>query len=275
MPAPQPNIQRIESLDDPRAAVYRNVKDRELARLGDRFLAEGELATRRLLASDYPVDSVLAAEKHVGDLALLLRPGVPLLAAPEAVVSGIVGFPFHSGIIGCGRRKPPVSLDEVAPRWNGSVTLVVLPEVTNTENLGALLRISSAFGVDAVILGPRSCDPFYRQAIRVSMGEVFRLTLVRSADLEADLARLRDVWGVELAATVLDDGAEPLAAATRPERLALVFGNEAQGVRPEHLVLCGRHITIPMKLGTDSLNVAVAAGIFLYHFTSPGPSARR
>jgi tRNA G18 (ribose-2'-O)-methylase SpoU len=265
-----PTIYHLDSLDDPRAEAYRNVKDRELARLGDRFLAEGELATRRLLASDYPVESVLVAEKHVAEIAPLMPPGAVVLAATDRVVSGILGFPFHSGIIGCGRRKPAATVDEVAAGWADPVTLMVLPEVTNTENLGALLRIASAFGVAAVVLGPRSCDPFYRQSIRVSMGEVFRLTLVRSADLTADLVRLRDRWGVELAATVLADGAEPLSGAGRGARLALLFGNEAQGLRPEEVALCSRRVTIPMKLGTDSLNVAVAAGVFLYHFTRPG-----
>ena len=82
-----------------------------------------------------------------------------------------------------------------------------------------------------------------------------------------DLKRLRDEWGVELAATVLDDAAEPLSHAGRAGRFGLLFGNEAQGLDGEHVAVCQRRVTIPMKLGTDSLNVAVAAGIFLYHFT--------
>jgi tRNA G18 (ribose-2'-O)-methylase SpoU len=101
------------------------------------------------------------------------------------------------------------------------------------------------------------------------MGTAFYLPIVRSDDLARDLQRLRDVHGVELVATVLDETAESLDAAGRAERLGILFGNEAQGLAAEHVGRCQRRVTIPMRLGTDSLNVSVAAGIFLYHFTRP------
>ena len=258
----------VESLADPRIAVYRNLKDGDLSRQGERFIAEGELVVRRLLESDYPVESVLLADRRVAEMAPLVPPGVPVYAAPAGLVSGIVGFGFHCGVIACGRRRPLPALDDLAAGWGKAATLVVLPEITNTENLGALLRISAAFGADAVVLGRRCCDPFYRQSIRVSMGTVFRLRLVSSADLAGDLERLRRQWGFELAATVAEGGAESLAGASRAARLALLFGNEAQGLPADLVARCDRRITIPMKLDTDSLNVAVAAGIFLHHFTA-------
>jgi tRNA G18 (ribose-2'-O)-methylase SpoU len=99
------------------------------------------------------------------------------------------------------------------------------------------------------------------------MGTVFSLPLVRSPDLLGDLRAFRERWGVELAAAVVGEGAEALERAGRPERLALLFGNEAQGLSPEVVAACDRRVTIPMQLGTDSLNVAVAAAVFLYHFT--------
>ena len=277
MCADECDIFPVASLDDERLAAYRNLKDRGLARLGDRFIAEGELVVRRLLDSDYAVESVLLAERHVERIAPLVPAGVPIYAAPAGVVNEIVGFRFHSGVIACGRRRPAQSLAQVAPTWAGGVTLVVLPEVTKTDNLGALLRISGGFGADAVILGEHCCDPFYRQAVRVSMGAVFRLTLVRSRDLLADLRLLRARWGVELIAAALDDRAEPLAGARRGERVALLFGNEAEGLTGEQLALCHRRVAIPMRLGTDSLNVAIAAAVFLYHFTAdlpPGAALR-
>jgi tRNA G18 (ribose-2'-O)-methylase SpoU len=268
MPTPDRTITPIDSLDDPRIADYRNVKDTELARSGDRFIAESDLVVRRLLASDYPAQSVLVAADRAAEIAPLVPPAVPLYAAAPQVVSAIIGFRFHSGVIACGRRKPPVALDDLAARWSARTTLLVLPETTSPANLGSLLRIAAAFGVDAVLLGPSSCDPFFRQSIRISMGTIFRLGLLRSTDLAADLRRLRSRWGVQLAAAVLAPDAEPLASASRPDRLALLFGNEAQGLRPDHVALADRRLTIPMQLGTDSLNVAVSAAIFLFHFTS-------
>jgi tRNA G18 (ribose-2'-O)-methylase SpoU len=256
----------VPSLDDPRVAPYRNLKDRDLARDGDRFIAESEQLVRRLLASTVRAESLLVADKRLPDLAPVLPNDLPVYVAPAAVVNEIVGFQFHSGVMAVGVRPPSPALDDVLagkPR----ATLVVCPEVEKTDNLGALIRIAAAFGADAMLLGPRCCDPFFRQSVRVSMGTVFHLPIVRSPDLDRDLHHLRDDLGVELIATVLDDSAEPLDRAPRAPKLALLLGNEAQGLPPDIVRLCHRRVTIPMQLGTDSLNVAVAAGVFLYHFT--------
>jgi tRNA G18 (ribose-2'-O)-methylase SpoU len=120
--------------------------------------------------------------------------------------------------------------------------------------------------VDAVLVGRGSADPFSRRVLRVSMGGSLRVPIRSADDIGTDLRELRDSLGVELAATVLDSTAEPLATAGRADRFALVFGSEGHGLAPSIVALCHRRITIPMQLGTDSLNVAVAAGIFLHHF---------
>jgi tRNA G18 (ribose-2'-O)-methylase SpoU len=259
----------IDSPDDPRIADYRLLKERELAEGGGKFIAEGELVSRRLLESDYPVESVLLAEQHVERIAPLVGPGAAIYAAPAGAVEAIIGYKFHSGVLACGRRKPPAALDDLAAAWPEDVTLVILPEVTKLDNLGSLLRVSGAFGAGAVILGPRCCDPFYRKALRVSMGAAFSLSLYRSADLAGDLVRLRQRWSVELVATVLDEDAQPLDEVRRVRRVGLLLGNEGFGLRPGEVELCDRKVRIPMKLGTDSLNVAAAAAVFLYHFTRP------
>jgi tRNA G18 (ribose-2'-O)-methylase SpoU len=142
----------------------------------------------------------------------------------------------------------------------------VCPEIANTENLGVMIRIAAAFSVNAMVLGENCCDPFYRQAVRVSMGNVFGLPIVRSADLARGLEELSTRWGIECFATVLDNSAEPLSAIHPPHRAALLFGNEAQGLSQKWIDACDRCITIPMPSHVDSLNVAVAAGIFLHHF---------
>lgn len=107
---------------------------------------------------------------------------------------------------------------------------MVLPDTCSLQNMGSLIRVAAAFGADAVLIGPRSVDPFYRLPIRVSMGTCFRLPLVRSLDLVADLERLRGHWSVDLLATVLDENAEPLGKAARPSRVALLFGGEGYGL---------------------------------------------
>ncbi len=259
-------IVNIDSLDDPQLAVYRNLKERELARDGGKFIAESEHVVRRLLDSDYPVESVLVARRRSEEFSTIVTEDVPLLVVSDEMVHRIVGFKFHSGVIACGRRKAFSTLQQItAGKKGGKSTIVICSELASHENLGSLIRIASAFGVDGMILGERCCDPFYRHCIRVSMGTIFSLPIVQSENLLRDLRWLREI-GFELAATVLDDGAEPLKSFSRGEKLGVVFGNEAQGIDAETLSACNRRVTIPMRVGVDSLNVAVAAGIFLYEF---------
>jgi tRNA G18 (ribose-2'-O)-methylase SpoU len=257
----------ITSLDDPRIWAYRNLKDRQLAREGGLFIAEGKFILQRLLASDFPIESVLLSERRAQEIAHSIRAEVPVYVAPEEVLNQIIGFKFHSGIIAVGRRKPGVPLEQLSAIHQSRATVVICPETATAENIGSLIRISAAFGVDAVLLGERCCDPFWRQSIRVSMGTIFSIPLVRSDNLLRDLRRLKESWGFEMVATVLDERAEPLSKASRIERVGILFGNEAQGLDRQTLDLCDRQITIPMRQGVDSLNVAVAAGIVLYHFS--------
>jgi len=259
-------IERVSNLDDPRLSPYRAVKDRELARDGERFLAEGEFIVRRLLASTFPVESVLFSERRAEALAAIVPADVPVYVLPDALVHRVIGFKFHSGVIACGRRLASPPLDSLLD-GKESLTLVVCPETANAENIGSLIRISAAFSADAMLLGERCCDPFWRQSVRVSMGTVFSLPIARSRSLLADLKQLRQRWGVELIATVLDESADSLREFRRKPRTALLLGNEAQGLDRPYIDVCDRRVTIPMKLGVDSLNVAVAAAVFLFQLS--------
>jgi tRNA G18 (ribose-2'-O)-methylase SpoU len=259
----------ITSIDDPRIAPYRNLKDRELARQGDRFIAEGEYIVRRLLASDYPCESIVVIERLAEEISKVTPPGVELHVTDSTLLRQIIGFKFHSGVLAVGRRKSEFSLDSLPALQNERATLVVCPELISAQNIGSLIRISAALGVDAMLLGEKCCDPFWRQSVRISMGAVFTLPIVRSKNLRHDLHALRE-YGFELVATVLDEASEPLDTAQRRDRLALLFGNESRGLDPDVVELCDRRVTIPMRAGIDSLNVSIAAGIFLYHFAHAG-----
>jgi tRNA G18 (ribose-2'-O)-methylase SpoU len=262
---------RIASLDDPLLEPFRELKKTNATRWQGQFVVEGDKLVRRLLASGLEIESVLAAEPLAAEFESLLPRHVPLLVVPAPDMPRIVGFNFHRGILACGRRPSNrLALDGLASQ-PGCRSLVICPQVFDPENLGSIVRSSAALGADGIVLGPGCCDVYCRRVLRVSMGAVFQLPIVLSSDLAADLVRLRDAAGFELVAAVLDAGAEPLATAARPQRLGLVLGSEGHGLDARVAALCQQHVTIAMCRGTDSLNVAVATGVFLYHFLRLGP----
>ena len=146
---------------------------------------------------------------------------------------------------------------------------MVCPKISNPENLGAIARIGDVFGVDAILAGPSCPDPLSRRVLRVSMGSVLRLPVIVSDRLDVLAAQLVTDLGVEFWAAVADLRGSSFETERRPDRLALVLGDEDQGVDRDWLDRCRRTITIPMRSGASSLNVSVAAGILLYHLTRP------
>ena len=260
---------KIDSLDDPRIATYRNLRDRTL-RGESLFIAEGQLLTERLLASRFPVESLLVIERQLHRIEKLVPAEVPVYLAEESLVSRIIGYPFHLGMLaaGCRLEAPPLEslLEENAEpsSTDRSRGWVVLPEVTKPDNLGLIFRSAAALGVEGILLGRSCCDPFSRRAMRLSMGAVLQLPYAWSDDLNADLKMMEERFGFEILATVLDKDATPLEQVAWPRCAAILFGNEYDGLHESLLGETVRRITIPMSAGVDSLNLSVSVGIFLY-----------
>jgi tRNA G18 (ribose-2'-O)-methylase SpoU len=242
--------------DDPRVADYRELKERRLNEAG-RFVAESERVVRRLIGSGLPVASVLLTAPRLATLADALTGDFPVYLAPQEVLDRVAGFHVHRGCLAVGEKPRPAG---VPP---GARTLVVLEDLTDVDNLGAIARHAAAFGADALVLSPRCADPFYRKAIRVSLGAVFGLPIVRLPRWPEDLSALR-AGGVAVVGAVLDADATPLDGFVRPPRAALLFGAEGPGLSPGARAACDHRVTIPMSPGADSLNVATAAALFLY-----------
>lgn len=257
---------RLDTLDDPRLADYRSLKNTNLTRWSNRFIAEGRFVVERLLVSDLQIHSVLVAENQYHSIAPQIPEDVQTLVLPKALMTQLVGFRFHQGVLACAERPASPRWDDLLANAAERATWVACSRVVDPVNLATIMRLCTAFGVTALLLESGCADPYSRRAVRVSMGNVFRLPVLDSANLQHDLAELRSTHGFSLIATVLRDDAESLDRVQPAARNILVFGNEGEGLSPEWIDLCDRQITIPMRGGTDSLNVAVAAGIFLYQF---------
>ena len=261
------NVLPVTDVDDPRLRPYTALKDRQLAAEMGLFVCEGEHNVRRLLASGYETHSLLIAGHRLGEWADGIPGGTPVYTATNELLSEVVGFQFHMGVLACGVRPAGASIQSL----QSAGTLVVLPEVRIAENLGLVIRAAHALGVDGLLLSGIGCDPFARRVIRVSMGSVFGLPVVRSAKLEEDLRWLREVHGFTLVAAVSDRDAMPVDRFGRQggRGVAVLFGNEPEGLDGRWIGLCDQKVTIPMAAGVDSLNLAVAAGIVLHRLVTP------
>jgi len=264
----------IDDPDDPRLAAYRQLKDTKETSRDGLFIVEGSLLVDRLLASRFPLVSLLVGERRLARYAELATVDAPLYVVPDHWIERLVGFDFHRGVLACARRLAETTLDQLVGDAGRPFSLVVCAGIQDRENLGSILRNSLALGADACLLGPETCDPFARRVLRVSMGAVLRMPLVTSNDLVRDLVALRDRFAVDLVAAVVDQHAKPLATCRVSNRLALLLGNEGNGLPPHLTELCQHKVTIPMSADVDSLNVGVATGIFLYALLQQGREIR-
>jgi tRNA G18 (ribose-2'-O)-methylase SpoU len=254
------------ALDDARLADYRDLQDRRLGEASGKFVAESEVVVRKLLGTDLRVCSLLLTAPRLAALEATLaatEAGFPVYVVPQPVMDQVAGFHVHRGCLAIAERPR-------APRIPDDARLVVvLVDLVDVDNLGAMARNAAAFGADALLISPRCADPYYRKAVRTSAGAVLALPIVRARCWPEELLALRDTHGFGLAGAVLGEHAQPLADFAPPARLALLFGTEGPGLDPETQKLCDTLVTIPMATapGVDSLNVATAAAVFLYHCT--------
>lgn len=263
----------VDDPTDPRLDDYRTLKDPELRKRYENrtgvFIAEGPNVVRELLASTYRAKSVLVTPERVDAMseALGWQDDVEVLVAERDLVEEVVRFRMHQGVIAVGWR--PASMPTLAEVLDTDLALV-LEEMNDTANLGALFRTARALGVGGVVLGPRSADPLYRRSVRVSMGHVLRLPWTRGESMASVLDGCATA-GVTTAALVLDDADCTLTelAADRPDRVGIVLGAEGPGLSTTTAAACDVRVTIPMAHDVDSLNVTVAGAVAAHALRRP------
>jgi len=262
-------IERIECANDARAAAYRDLGDGELLRGRGLFVAEGRLVVRRVIAdARYRIESLLLNDAAVHDLAAsldTLHAAVPVLVCDTQDFAALTGFNIHRGCLALVHRPRPTPL---AALIDAASSLVVLDAVANPDNVGGVFRNAAAFGVGGVVLGPTTCDPLYRKAVRTSMAATLQVPFARAREAEwpAALDAMRG-RGFTIAALTPREPSEPLdafAARRGSARVALVVGAEGAGVTPAIEAASDARVRIPVSGAVDSLNLAVAVGIALY-----------
>lgn len=226
------------------------------------YIAESALVLERALAAGHRPRALLAHGSTLDEAVTLVGDNVPVYSGPGELLAALTGYKLHRGLIAAMERPP---LPDPPTLLDGARRVVVLENIVDPTNVGAIFRSVAAIGADAVLVTPHCSDPFYRRAIRVSMGTVLQVPWTRVGDWPS-LRELLTASGFQIAALALTDGAVGLRefAVDPPERLALVLGTEGAGLTPDALAASDAIVSIPMRHGIDSLNVAAAAAVAMW-----------
>jgi tRNA G18 (ribose-2'-O)-methylase SpoU len=265
----------ITDAEDPRLVDYVQLRDASLRRHLESerglFIAEGEKVIRRAIEAGYRPRSFLLAERWLEGLCDVLSrwPGTPVYVVTEGLAEHVTGFHVHRGALASLHREQRHSVPELLALQR----LVVLEDIVDHTNVGAILRNAAGLGWDGALLSPRAADPLYRRSIKVSMGAVFSLPWARLVDW-GSAPELLNAAGFHTVALSLGPGAvelSQLAASITPDtRIAVLLGTEGAGLSKRWSDAAAVRARIPMSAGIDSLNVAAAAAVACYALSTRG-----
>lgn len=261
------NVIEITDFSAPELDVYARLTETQLLNRFEpakgMFIAESPKVIHRALDGGYEPVSLLMERKDIAGAAreVLARcPGVPVYTADEELLCNLTGYHLTRGVL-CAMRRP--GLSSVEDICAGAARIVVLENVQNPTNVGAIFRSAAALGMDAVLLTPGCSDPLYRRSARVSMGTVFQIPWTFTGDWPgegmAQLSRL----GFKTAAMALSDDSVSIddRRLMAEEKLAVILGSEGDGLTETTIARCDYTVKIPMYHGVDSLNVAAASAV--------------
>ena len=251
---------------DPRLADYRDLRDVQMRKHLEAehglFLAEGEKVVRRAVEAGYTPRSFLMAERWLEGLAdVLATSDAPCYVVAEDLAEEVTGFHVHRGALASLERRPLPSLWSVL---EDARSILVLEDIVDHTNVGAIFRSGAALGFDAVLLAPRCADPLYRRSIKVGMGAVFSMPWTRLDDWFEALPSLSSLGFTTVALTLADDAVDIAEAVAGVDKVALVLGSEGHGLSQRWEAMADKRAIIPMAPGIDSLNVAAATAVACY-----------
>jgi tRNA G18 (ribose-2'-O)-methylase SpoU len=270
-------IERLTTLDRVELRDFARLTDVALRRVqepaGGLYIAESLTVIARALRAGHQPRSVLTSERWLDQLEPLLTGyDVPVYVGEAGLLEELTGFHLHRGALASMHRPAPV---DPATLLRDARLVVVIEDVVDHTNVGAIFRSVAGLGADAVLITPRCSDPLYRRSVRVSMGTVLQVPWARLPEWPQG-AELLHKHGFTIAGLALAQNAVDLRtfAAERPERVALLLGSEGDGLSSPALSAVDIVVTIPMAHGVDSLNVAAASAVALYALgDAPSPAS--
>lgn len=271
------NILEITDFSAPELDVYARLTEAQLLNRFEpakgMFIAESPKVIHRALDAGCVPVSVLMERKDIDGSAreILARcPEIPVYTADEEVLCKLTGYHLTRGVL-CAMLRPKLPTPEAVCR--DAKRIVILENVQNPTNVGAIFRSAAALGMDAVLLTPGCSDPLYRRSARVSMGTVFQIPWTFTGPWPEDMVRLQ-AMGFQTAALALSDDSVSIddPGLMGEEKLAVLLGSEGDGLADSTIAKCSYTVKIPMEHGVDSLNVAAASAVAFWQLRKAGNS---
>lgn len=270
-----PSVLRISVIDDPEHPSLRDFRDltdvalrRVREPLEGLYLAESAKVISRAISAGHQPRAVLVLEKWLAEVELLLERfasaeiEIPIFVGSARVLQSVTGFDMHRGAIASMQRPALPAVPEVLA---DASRVVVIEDVVDHTNVGAIFRTAAALGADAVLVTPRCADPLYRRSVRVSMGTVLQVPWTRLPEWPIAAELLHDAGFTIVALALADDAIELDEFARQPpQRIAILLGTEGDGLSRRALGAADVTVRIPMRAGVDSLNVAAASAVALW-----------
>ncbi|MBX3091277.1 MAG: RNA methyltransferase [Cryobacterium sp.] len=270
-----PSVLRISVIDDPEHPSLRDFCDltdvalrRVREPLEGLYLAESAKVISRAISAGHQPRAVLVLEKWLAEVQPLLERfasaeiEIPIFVGSARVLQSVTGFDMHRGAIASMQRPALPAVPEVLA---DASRVVVIEDVVDHTNVGAIFRTAAALGADAVLVTPRCADPLYRRSVRVSMGTVLQVPWTRLPEWPIAAELLHDAGFTIVALALADDAIELDEFARQPpQRIAILLGTEGDGLSRRALGAADVTVRIPMRAGVDSLNVAAASAVALW-----------
>jgi len=262
-----------ESYDDSTTEYFRSLKGNASHLDKGLFIAESPKIVRKVLQSPFTVPLAFMTEEHFENLRPLFDnrfDTTDIFLASKTEIEKVIGYPLHQGVMLAVRIPENPSLLQAAAQWKQPFLAVALDGIADAENMGAIIRNAAAFGANAIIVDDRSCSPYLRRSVRVSMGTVVDIEIIRVSDLAISLSEIRSLCPISIIGAALAKDSKDIKDVKVPGSSIIVFGSEGWGLRESVIEQCDMLAQIPIAVGVDSLNVAIASGIFLFALNSTG-----
>ena len=271
-----PNIIEITDFSAPELDVYARLTEAQLLNRFEpakgMFIAESPKVIHRALdAGCVPVSLLMERKDIEGSAAEIIArcPEIPVFTADEDLLCNLTGYHLTRGVL-CAMRRP--ILPSVEDICRSARRIVVLENVQNPTNVGAIFRSAAALGMDAVLLTPGCSNPLYRRSARVSMGTVFQIPWTFTGSWPEEGMQQLQALGFKTAAMALSDNSVSIddPGLMAEEKLAVLMGSEGDGLTEQTIASCDYTVKIPMYHGVDSLNVAAASAVAFWQLRNKG-----